>query len=57
MSEKTKQRSMRLPADLVAFAEEQGQKNERNFTKQVIYMLRVAKKKLEQPQQKRSDHA
>jgi len=41
MAEKTIQRSLRLPADLVQKIEQLGHKNERNFSRQVVYMLRI----------------
>lgn len=34
------QRSMRFPRDLVDWVEREGKKNERNFTKQVTFILR-----------------
>lgn len=43
MAEKTIQRSLRLPLELVREIEKEGQRNERNFSRQVVYMLRLAK--------------
>jgi hypothetical protein len=36
------QRSLRIPLDLVKKVEQEGRVNERNFTKQVIFILRQA---------------
>jgi hypothetical protein len=40
---KTVQRSLRMPEELVAQIQEDADKNERSFTQQVVYMLRVGK--------------
>ena len=42
MVTKKVQRSLRIPVDLVKQVEQEGRINERNFTKQVIYILRQA---------------
>lgn len=47
------QRSLRLPVDLVKKVEQEGRINERNFTKQVIFILRQAiAQKSEAPKEK-----
>jgi hypothetical protein len=35
-------RSVRFPADLARYIERVGKENERNFSRQVVYMLRKA---------------
>ena len=42
MAQRTVQRALRFPRDLVEWVKREGKENERNFTKQVIFVLRRA---------------
>jgi len=46
------QRSMRFPRDLVEWVEQGGKANERNFTKQVTFLLRGVQKKKSRAKEK-----